>query len=87
MTLEVNGLKGALAGDPDISTGVTASKPLSTRLTVVKWALRDTLMAAFSSAFAAKNPQADAHPYDPALHEAGHCLCRLALMTTAEHVA
>lgn len=85
MGLELNQLKMALAGYPDISTGIKfADVQLSTEHTNLKWALRDTMTCAFEAAVAGRP---DAHPLIPQLTPICYSLLRLALITTVQNIA
>jgi hypothetical protein len=84
MALEDRAMKLALAGDQNLSTGVTGSAILDKNFTVLKWALRDTMVLGFISGF---DNAEDAHPPIPGLSRVSHALLRLALILTAADIA
>jgi hypothetical protein len=77
-------MKMALAGDPKCSTGVGAAVELPTPLQTVKWALHDTMLQAYYSAFAG---EPDAHPPVAEMYPIVYTLLRLALVVTSADIA
>jgi hypothetical protein len=84
MTLEDRALKMALAGDENLSTGMTGVAHLDGDFTILKWALRDTMVLGFVSGFEGAE---DIHPPLPELSTAAHALIKLALILTAHAIA
>jgi len=84
MALEDRALKMALAGDENLSSGMTGVAVLDANFTILKWALRDTMVLGFISGFLGEE---DIHPPIPALSGAAHALLKLALALTANEIA
>jgi len=84
MALEDRALKMALAGDENLSSGMTGVARLDSDFTILKWALRDTMVLGFTSGFEGAD---DIHPPLPELSAAAHALIKLALILTAHVIA
>jgi len=84
MVLELNGMKLVLAGDAETSTGVTTSVHLEKPFSLVKYALRDTMVVAFNEGFAGIP---DRHPPIIEIDSAVHALLKLALIVTEHETA
>jgi hypothetical protein len=84
MHLEQNGFAMALAGDEQLSTGVTGTIDLEPNVLDVKWAMRDTLMRGYYAALAGED---DLHPFPAAQRSIAYSLLRLALIITMSSIA
>ncbi|KNC51960.1 uncharacterized protein AMSG_08206 [Thecamonas trahens ATCC 50062] len=84
LVLERNGMLMALAGDEQLSTGVTGSAVVDSAFAPLAVVLRDTAAAAFTAGYDGGN---DLAPYDPALTTSAYALIKLALLHTATDIA
>jgi len=84
MYLEKSGMKLILAGDTETNSGVKTNVQLSPQHTLIKYALRDTMMVAFNEAFEGKE---DRHPPIPELDDNIYSLLNLALILTENETA
>lgn len=84
MTLEQNGLKLVLGGDTTVSTGVTASVNLSEEFSLVRDALRDTMVCGFNFGHTS---DANPHPPIPSIGLEIHALVKLALVVAEKETA
>jgi len=84
MTLEKNGMKLVLAGDEEINSGVTATVQFGKEFSLLRCALRDTMMVAYNQALAG---EPDTHPPILELDDAVHALLKLALIITENELA
>jgi hypothetical protein len=84
MYLEKSGMKLILAGDTDANTGVRTPVLLSPQHTIIKYALRDTMVLAFNEAMDGKE---DRHPPIPNLDDYIYSLIKLALILTENETA
>jgi len=84
MTIEINGLKLAIAGDPLLTTGVLEQVHLSEDYMTLKWGLRDTMTLGFLSGLENRE---DIHPPLPEYDDVIHSVMKMALMVTEEKVA
>jgi len=84
MAMEVNGLMLTLAGDQELTTGITRFAKLDDHYAPLKWGLRDTMVLGFKTAM--ENVQ-DIHPPIPELGDVLYSLITLALILTEDEVA
>jgi len=84
LKMEQNALKTALAGDENLNSGASGVVHLDENMTILKWALRDTMVTGFLSAFDQKE---DIHPMDSKMNIAIHALLKLALILTEKQIA
>jgi len=84
MYLEYSGMKLILAGDTETNTGVQSNIQLTPQLTLIKYALRDTMMVAFNEAI---NNKEDRHPPIPNLDDSIYSILKLALILTENETA
>jgi len=73
------GMKTVLAGSDFASTGVANAVSVPASHALVEMAVRDTLVAAYDSAFTGRS---DTHPHHPAMREAAYDMIKLSLACT-----
>ena len=77
-------MKISLSGDDQLNTGAKGVAQLNYDYTLLKWALRDTIVQGFLSGFTNTK---DKYPNIPDMYECIQCILKLALMLTNKDIA